>query len=175
MVHFSRRPDSRREKFEGIVRFCPEVAFLRFGLFVSQLTKYPDELDREEMYRRLHKEGTTRDDPRWLWYGLAPHHYTECREYSLLACGLPRARAGERSHRDSIAPKLRWEVFHRDSFTCQYCGRRPPEVALSVDHRVSVSDGGGNELENLVTSCTECNGGKGRKSVPRPQKEESTQ
>jgi hypothetical protein len=34
-------------------------------------------------------------------------------------------------------------------------------VILQVDHVVPVAEGGGNEIENLVTSCFECNSGKG--------------
>lgn len=60
---------------------------------------------------------------------------------------------------------VRWAVFERDSFTCGYCGRRPPECVLVVDHVVPVARGGGNEVENLVTSCVECNSGKGARQL----------
>lgn len=36
--------------------------------------------------------------------------------------------------RKSLSKKTRFEVFKRDSFTCQYCGRSAPEVVLQVDH-----------------------------------------
>ena len=29
---------------------------------------------------------------------------------------------------------LRFDVFNRDGFTCQYCGKKPPECILEVDH-----------------------------------------
>jgi hypothetical protein len=63
--------------------------------------------------------------------------------------------------RKDISKKLRFEVFKRDSFTCQYCGRKSPDVVLHVDHITPVSKGGKNTLMNLVTSCYECNLGKG--------------
>lgn len=44
-----------------------------------------------------------------------------------------------------ISKALRFEVFKRDSFTCQYCGRSAPEVVLEVDHIVPVSKGGTND------------------------------
>lgn len=71
--------------------------------------------------------------------------------------------------RKSIRPKKRFEVFERDNFTCQYCGKTPETegVILEVDHIVSIKDGGENNLENLVTSCWECNIGKGAKSKPK--------
>lgn len=34
------------------------------------------------------------------------------------------------SKRKSISKKLRFEVFKRDGFTCQYCGRMAPDVVL---------------------------------------------
>lgn len=62
-----------------------------------------------------------------------------------------------------IGPKLRFEVFKRDDFTCRYCGRKTPAVVLEVDHVIPVAEGGGDEIENLVTSCWECNSGKGKR------------
>ena len=62
--------------------------------------------------------------------------------------------------RQNISKKLRFEVYKRDSFTCQYCGRKAPDVILNVDHIVPVSKGGTNDILNLITSCFECNNGK---------------
>lgn len=63
--------------------------------------------------------------------------------------------------RKDIGNRLRFEVFKRDSFTCQYCGRKSPDVVLQVDHIKPVCTGGDNTLLNLITSCVECNSGKG--------------
>jgi len=60
----------------------------------------------------------------------------------------------------AISKRVRFEVFKRDRFTCQYCGRRPPDVMLEVDHVVPRVEGGGDEIENLTTSCVPCNRGK---------------
>lgn len=62
--------------------------------------------------------------------------------------------------RKSIPKKIRFEVFKRDKFTCQYCGRMAPDVVLEVDHIKPVAKGGTNDIMNLVTSCYECNRGK---------------
>lgn len=67
--------------------------------------------------------------------------------------------------REPIPKKMRFEVFKRDSFTCQYCGRMAPDVILEVDHIKPVSKGGKTELLNLVTSCKDCNRGKGPRSL----------
>lgn len=66
--------------------------------------------------------------------------------------------------RKALPKSVRFEVFKRDKFTCQYCGESAPNVILEVDHIVPVSKGGTDEIMNLVTSCRECNRGKaGRK------------
>ena len=56
--------------------------------------------------------------------------------------------------------KLRWEILERDNFTCQYCGQCAPNVALEVDHKVSLSEGGTDDKDNLVAACWACNRGK---------------
>lgn len=62
--------------------------------------------------------------------------------------------------RKSVSKKLRFEIFKRDSFTCQYCGNTPPKVILEVDHIIPVCEGGENDEDNLVTACFDCNRGK---------------
>lgn len=67
----------------------------------------------------------------------------------------------EPQKRQSMSKKLRFDVFKRDSFKCQYCGSTPPTVILEVDHIHPVSQGGKNCLDNLLTACFDCNRGKG--------------
>lgn len=56
-----------------------------------------------------------------------------------------------------INTKVRFEIFKRDLFTCQYCGRSSPEVELQVDHIVPQAKGGSDDIDNLITACSECN------------------
>jgi hypothetical protein len=65
-----------------------------------------------------------------------------------------------KNKRVGISKRVRFEVFKRDSFACQYCGRSAPEVILELDHINPVSGGGGNDIMNLVTACEGCNAGK---------------
>lgn len=69
------------------------------------------------------------------------------------------------AERIKLQKKTRFEVFKRDSFTCQYCGRSSPSVILEVDHIVPVAEGGTNDLMNLITSCRDCNRGKGKRML----------
>lgn len=72
-----------------------------------------------------------------------------------------------RQYEHSVIPKginndrLRFEVFQRDNFTCQACGRTPKDgVPLEVDHIVPRSLGGSNAIDNLQVLCKQCNIGK---------------
>lgn len=60
-----------------------------------------------------------------------------------------------------INKTLRFEIFKRDSFTCQYCGRQTPQAILEIDHIIPKSKGGTDDINNLITSCFDCNRGKG--------------
>ncbi len=62
--------------------------------------------------------------------------------------------------RRPLSKKVRFEVFKRDGFACQYCGAHPPAVVLEVDHILAVASGGGDDMDNLVTACLPCNRGK---------------
>ena len=62
--------------------------------------------------------------------------------------------------RKSTGKRLRFEIFKRDGFTCQYCGAQPPDEVLVIDHIHPVSAGGTNDPLNLITACETCNQGK---------------
>jgi hypothetical protein len=82
------------------------------------------------------------------------------------------------SKRVAISKKSRFEVFKRDSFTCQYCGATPPKVILNVDHIHPVAEGGDNNMDNLITSCEPCNLGKSANlltDIPQSLKDKASQ
>lgn len=73
----------------------------------------------------------------------------------------------------------RMAIFHRDSFTCQYCGLETRD--LTIDHIIPRSKGGPHTWENVVASCGLCNHKKAgltpkqarlrmppRPAIPRP-------
>jgi hypothetical protein len=65
-----------------------------------------------------------------------------------------------RNGRQAISKSIRFEVFKRDSFKCQYCGAEAPNVLLHIDHIKPVAKGGTNDITNLITACVACNSGK---------------
>jgi len=70
-----------------------------------------------------------------------------------------------KNKRITLTKKIRFDVFKRDSFTCSYCGNKPPNVTLEVDHIIPVSKNGTNDIDNLITSCFDCNRGKGKNEL----------
>lgn len=60
----------------------------------------------------------------------------------------------------AVSKKVRFDVFKRDGFTCQYCGRTPPAVVLEADHIDPKANGGLDVIHNLITACADCNRGK---------------
>jgi len=80
--------------------------------------------------------------------------------------------------RKPLSKRIRFEIFKRDGFTCIYCGSKPPSVILEVDHILAYSKGGKDSMDNLATSCFECNRGKSNKdltSIPSPLIDNSEQ
>lgn len=68
-----------------------------------------------------------------------------------------------KAKRKNPSKRLRFDVFKRDFFTCQYCGAQPPEAVLVCDHIDPVANGGLTTIDNLITACEPCNQGKSDK------------
>lgn len=58
----------------------------------------------------------------------------------------------------------RQNLFLRDKYQCQYCGKRPQLGDLNLDHVLPRARGGRDSWENLVTSCRPCNVRKGKRT-----------
>lgn len=56
----------------------------------------------------------------------------------------------------------RLEVFHRDQYTCQYCGKQSHQ--LTLDHVIPRYRGGEHIWENVVSACIPCNRHKAGKT-----------
>jgi len=51
----------------------------------------------------------------------------------------------------------RRNIFKRDRYTCQYCGRQPGSEELTLDHVIPRAQGGESRWENCVLACLACN------------------
>lgn len=82
-------------------------------------------------------------------------------------------------HRPHVKVSLcRREIFRRDQFTCQYCGKKT--LNLTIDHVQPKHLGGPHSWTNLVAACPTCNHRKGGRTLQesgmtllRPPKEPS--
>lgn len=145
---------------------CPELAFDAWNVFASCGRHLGDNDDKRIHHAELDSKNVPKEDYRWQFPYLNPRHYSECKEFAILDhCSRGGVSKGRSRQVGAISPKKRWEVLARDNHTCIYCGRRPPEVRLHVDHKISVCNKGSSEDENLVTSCDECNLGKGKRNA----------
>ncbi len=59
--------------------------------------------------------------------------------------------AGEYTAREWI------ELKEKYNYTCLCCGKREPEIRLTVDHVIPISRGGSNTIENIQPLCITCN------------------
>ena len=55
----------------------------------------------------------------------------------------------------------RQNIYARDKYKCQYCGKQFPTEELTYDHIIPKSRGGKTKWENIVTCCIRCNRKKG--------------
>jgi 5-methylcytosine-specific restriction endonuclease McrA len=62
-------------------------------------------------------------------------------------------------------PFSRRNLYKRDKYRCQYCGRRRDPRELSVDHIVPRSRGGISSWTNCVLACLECNRKKANRTL----------
>ncbi|MEJ5200844.1 MAG: HNH endonuclease [Anaerolineales bacterium] len=67
-------------------------------------------------------------------------------------------------HRPRVRVRLsRREVFRRDNYTCQYCGKT--SGSLTIDHVIPRHLGGEHTWTNVVTACSACNHRKGGRTL----------
>jgi 5-methylcytosine-specific restriction endonuclease McrA len=59
----------------------------------------------------------------------------------------------------------RRNLYRRDGYSCQYCGKRKSPQDLSIDHVVPRSRGGKTTWENCVLACVRCNAKKANKTL----------
>lgn len=58
----------------------------------------------------------------------------------------------------------RKNIFKRDRYTCQYCGKQPGPEELTIDHVLPRSRGGIGSWENCLLACVACNKKKADKT-----------
>lgn len=62
--------------------------------------------------------------------------------------------------REPIGLSKRYQVLKRDGFQCVICGASGKDARLEIDHKIPISEGGSDGMDNLQTLCFNCNRGK---------------
>jgi 5-methylcytosine-specific restriction endonuclease McrA len=57
------------------------------------------------------------------------------------------------------------KLCKRYDYTCLCCGKREPEIKLTVDHVIPLSAGGTNSIDNIQPLCISCNASKGTRTI----------
>jgi len=71
-----------------------------------------------------------------------------------------------------VRPKRKVEfsrnnIFLRDDYKCQYCGKNFSAIGLTFDHYVPRAEGGKTNWGNIITACRKCNHIKGTQNRRR--------
>ena len=96
----------------------------------------------------------------WMdWSALSPHDGAPFIQTSRSRLRVPEVVT--LTHYDRLPVNAvtfsRRNVFKRDRFTCQYCGRQPGADELTIDHVMPRAQGGVSSWDNCVLACVDCN------------------
>ena len=107
-----------------------------------------------QRYHQAHAQ--ERCDKRRVWAAENP--------YQVLA-----TRHNRRAELLGVAGRLTAEdceaIFTRYNHSCLRCGKREPEIKLTLDHVIALRCGGANDVTNLQLLCFSCNTAKRAKST----------
>ncbi len=93
------------------------------------------------------------------WSSMTPPHGAPCVRKATIAIPAPEVIVLSRYNRvpDRGLAFSRGNLYKRDRYACQYCGRKPDMQELTIDHVVPRSHGGISSWENCVVACVQCN------------------
>jgi 5-methylcytosine-specific restriction endonuclease McrA len=128
-----------------------------------------DYLERNRVHQERNRE-KYREQSRAYHEANRDKHREQMRAYqrnNLVAFAVRNANRHARKVKagGSFTPQ-EWEVLKAYyDYTCLRCGRQEPEIELTIDHVVPLSQGGRNSIENLQPLCRTCNFSKHTKTI----------
>lgn len=122
--------------------------------------EHPEQaLERERKWRAEHPETVRKAIAKWV----AANPEKEWARQQ-------RRRARKLGLEEHFTPEEWAVVLERYGGACLACGRKPPEVVITVDHVIPLARGGTDTVENLQPLCVSCNSRKWAKVIDyRPQ------
>jgi hypothetical protein len=137
----------------------------------SQAEENPVSLGKvQETLRALESIGAIRKDGEpnrdgTLYRVLIPDEIEACLEFRAERTASEQELKFPPSGDDNrILHETRVKVYERDSYHCRYCQRQLTRLTATLDHVKPVAEGGDNSLENLMTSCLDCNRKRNRRA-----------
>lgn len=114
--------------------------------------------ERERRYKERHPE-KVKETHRKSWY---KHH-----EQRIVQMRVRHARTRTlQTGAGGAFTVAEWEDLKTQyNYTCPGCGRKEPEISLTVDHKTPVTKLGTSHIENIQPLCTSCNARKGTKII----------
>lgn len=91
--------------------------------------------------------------------------YNQDRTYSFVIPKIIRLVAYVTSLYKNKIPYSKRNIFVRDKYTCQYCGKKMIQPQCTVDHIIPKALGGKSSWNNCVCACKSCNNIKGDKHL----------
>jgi 5-methylcytosine-specific restriction endonuclease McrA len=91
--------------------------------------------------------------------------YNQDKTYSFVVPMVIRLVEYVKSLFRNAIPYTKRNVFVRDAYTCQYCGKVLAPNEATVDHIIAKVDGGKSSWENCTTACKRCNNIKADKPL----------
>lgn len=77
-----------------------------------------------------------------------------------------RARRARLKGSGGVVSKQEWnELKNKYDYTCLCCGKKEPEIKLTLDHVSPISRGGMNVISNAQPLCQPCNSSKNTKTI----------
>lgn len=113
------------------------------------------EYQRSHPERRREYERTHRDERRTYRRQLAHQHPEKVHEYRQNYLQRYYDAEGSYTLQEFV------ELCTKQDWKCTYCGRERP---LAPDHKIPLSRGGSNKLDNITPACKSCNSRKGSKT-----------
>jgi len=136
----------------------PPVVDFSIGVRSMKLQNPPHIQTHEDTRGLVHLDGVITMLGKIDWYNRIHIHSPSFVYSAKLICKTRKSKAKYNRRKTNIPRGMRHEVFKRDNYTCVECGARKDDGAtLHVDHKVPVSKGGTDELDNLQTLCSDCN------------------
>jgi len=113
----------------------------------------------EETKKKISQNHGLKGKKHWQWRGGITKNRKYCSWIKNKHNRLARLAEGDFTWEE-------WEKLKKNhNYTCVICGRKEPEIQLTIDHIIPISEGGTNWISNIQPLCRSCNARKWKRLV----------